>query len=174
MGLYSNHTCKHTDMQHLPGDALAFSRHQWNLASALSSLHASLFFVRGDYSPALSPTGFSCPHRTWHPAPGSGLGAPSGVVSGSLPHLVANACLVFRRLQNSACSPAPWMPVDSLILCHQNVSTCSLQSSLALPLGRVTVLPSWHGLSFLEADVWWSLGCKMFVGLNSCERKGRN
>jgi len=102
------------------------------------------------------------------------VGAPRGVVSGSSPHLVAHACLVFLRLQNSACSPGQWMPVDSLILCHQNVSTCYLQSSLALPLGRVTVLPSWHGLSFLEADVWWSLGCKMFVGLNSCERKGRN
>ena len=74
MGLYSNHTCKHIDMWHLPGDALAYSRHQWNLASALSSLHASLFFVRGDYSPTLSAIGFSCPHQTWHPAPGSRLG----------------------------------------------------------------------------------------------------
>ena len=81
------------------------------------------------------------------------VGAPSGVVSGSLPHLVAHTCLVFLRLQNFTCSPGQWMPVDSLILCHQNVSTCYLQSSLALPLGRVTVLPSWDGLSFLEADV---------------------
>lgn len=116
VALYSNHTCKHIDMWHLPGDALAFSRRQWNLASALSSIHASLFFVRGDYSPALSPIGFSCPHRTWHPAPGSRLGAHSGVVSGSSPHLVTHACAVFLRLQNATCSPAQRVPVDSLIL----------------------------------------------------------